>query len=69
MRYQGQALEADQVAVCLGCTHAGAGREVLEHERPAGARQGVEQREAHFHRLYAQAFLVHLHCERVHALK
>lgn len=39
LHHQPQALKAHQIAVGLGRAHAGRGRQVFQHERPARARQ------------------------------
>ncbi len=53
LRHQVQALETDQVAVGLGGAHAGSGRQVTQHQGPAGGGQHLQQAETNFHRLDA----------------
>ena len=60
LHHQAQALEADQVAVRLGGTHAGAGGQVAQHQRAGGLGQHVQQRKPDLQRLDARAGLVRL---------
>ena len=62
LRHQFQPLEAHQVAMRLGCTHAGGGCQVAQHQRSVGLAQHVQQTESDLDRLNAGTLL---HCQSV----